>query len=79
MRFRRNSTCLQRIEQEQLIAAWQAVTPHVPPPKLLVVLDGPPFVSGESNAYRGPFLQVDPADATHDALAEVIAAVEAMR
>jgi 2-amino-4-hydroxy-6-hydroxymethyldihydropteridine diphosphokinase len=66
-------------EQEQLIAAWQADTRHVPITKLLVVLGGLPFVPGASNTHRGPYLQVDLADAGHDALAEVVAAIEAMR
>jgi len=66
-------------ERQRLIAEWQTATPDVTMPKLLVLLKGLLIAAGESSIPQWPYLQVAPADPTRDALAEVVAAVEAMR
>lgn len=60
-------------EVQDLIAAWQAATPQVPAAKLVISLGGP------LAAGLGPWLAINPATAPHDALAEAVAAMEAMR
>lgn len=57
---------------QALMAAWREATPQVPVAKLVISLGGP------LPAGSGPWLAVDAADA-EGALAEALAAVEAMR
>jgi hypothetical protein len=66
-------------ERQRLIAVWQSGSHELPVPKLQVVLGECPSERDMPRAIEGPSLRVEPNDPAHDALTEVVAAMEAMR